>query len=967
MATLLGENPTLRHKAEAWLEALEKKTPSSANTRELRLAMRHTLVILSQPWGQPSGHTSLLQACVAALKAEKSAKPVFGTLEANPYWMRVLLNDLADTDLGPDGSETQVQVHQVSDMALWREAFDLAVAQAVTSSTNDNLQDFFRKAWAVEGLLAESTLVSFLEVPSDRFFKLAAGICVRPRERERLAELAMSLKPHQQVNALKLLSNRANPPSKMSVVTKNGTSYVVVQTYPPTPEWIKNNKPTFGPLERKLWNHVFQSQPLEASARFTINDNSEFVDYPLAQDSVRAFWEREAESKALANEDFSTTPLTDLLYPSLKFLLRKHDSRNAPILRSLLTYRGYHISDRGTDEKQDENDPMVTPWEQRVFGIRTQAAEFLKQLGETVPDTLVFEKKVTLPPVPDGWPHAFSGGVVEWPSPNVELPPQVVAEVGKLTLFADYEHPEKEGVPLYLVNRAREAIMLPSMSGSLNIQLERQLPSGAWERAQERWFSFCGNSYGVRNLPPGMFFQFHGYQPRKELGQPSPIRFMRYDQVPMMSNIGAGFFAPQDVERAKRDDLSLRDVPSSIHRQFIRVDAGLAPSLDLSGRLACLRMAELVGEHPVLREKAEKWLGQLEELPDPTAEENQAIALAKSILGRDWGEPKGLERLMKACLDSLNAGGEAAKDFGSLARESKLVWTVVGEIAEIDQSPPLFGSEAHSLPRKLWSDTLNLAMEKLVTSNPTERMEISRVFQRTSLVDETLPSDAFERLLQVDDPQVATLAAEVLVRRGQTEKLAELGMILPGSRRIAVLVSLAEQVRSYSEMTLEMHIGGGLRNPGPRELELWGETVKTQAPLLAAEICTRGKIVPDKEMENLTNQIRAYWQAELKLRENSDRDFELTTEEARLTSSLNFLARSRLPQDFDLMRSLFGHRGYMKHESFRNSSDAKKSEKLEIHSYLVRRAASSALKQYDQTVPNGIVYEVEVKPDGSPL
>ncbi len=80
------------------------------------------------------------------------------------------------------------------------------------------------------------------------------------------------------------------------------------------------------------------------------------------------------------------------------------------------------------------------------------------------------------------------------PIPNVDLPKQVPAPKGELTLFADYAAADKDGVPLYLINRTDRIASFPAQDGDIYLKLEHRLSDGTWERAQSHAYSNCGNS-----------------------------------------------------------------------------------------------------------------------------------------------------------------------------------------------------------------------------------------------------------------------------------------------------------------------------------------------------------------------------------------------------------------------------------------------------------------------------------------
>ncbi len=183
--------------------------------------------------------------------------------------------------------------------------------------------------------------------------------------------------------------------------------------------------------------------------------------------------------------------------------------------------------------------------------------------------------------------------------PNAELPPQVVAPEGKLTLFTDFTHASELGCPVYLVNRTGKSLTLPNQDGSLLLKLTYAQKDGTWRRAQSHFYSFCGNSYMFpTQLPAGQHVKTVGYVPTR--GNMGKIRYQLFDadEGEMVSNEGSGLWNPQDVADSLNDEMSaLQELPEpdaiheirSIHliadpsQRREAVEDAIA-SLDLIGR-----------------------------------------------------------------------------------------------------------------------------------------------------------------------------------------------------------------------------------------------------------------------------------------------------------------------------------------------------------------------------------------------
>ncbi len=140
--------------------------------------------------------------------------------------------------------------------------------------------------------------------------------------------------------------------------------------------------------------------------------------------------------------------------------------------------------------------------------------------------------------------------------PTAELPKHVVSPAEQITVFADYEHSEANGVPVYIVNRTAKPIPLESQDGDFYLKLEYERAPTVWARAQSHAYSWCGNSYHTSNLEPGRFFVVQGYRPAT--GKKMKVRYRFYGQeTPAASNVGEGLVEQADVERAANDKMTV--------------------------------------------------------------------------------------------------------------------------------------------------------------------------------------------------------------------------------------------------------------------------------------------------------------------------------------------------------------------------------------------------------------------------
>lgn len=140
--------------------------------------------------------------------------------------------------------------------------------------------------------------------------------------------------------------------------------------------------------------------------------------------------------------------------------------------------------------------------------------------------------------------------------PIGELPGQIRAPAGQITLFADYENAEEGGITLYLVNRTGKPVTIPTQDGNPYIKLEAQVAGGAWKRAQGHVYSWCGNSYfSPPVLPSNFFCTMTGSYPTK--GEPRRVRYKIYSSLGFVSNEGRGAVDPSSIDACKYDLMAI--------------------------------------------------------------------------------------------------------------------------------------------------------------------------------------------------------------------------------------------------------------------------------------------------------------------------------------------------------------------------------------------------------------------------
>ncbi|MDJ0911516.1 MAG: hypothetical protein QNI99_20190 [Woeseiaceae bacterium] len=144
-------------------------------------------------------------------------------------------------------------------------------------------------------------------------------------------------------------------------------------------------------------------------------------------------------------------------------------------------------------------------------------------------------------------------------SSNLFLPSHVDAPDGQVSLYADFGGVESDGrVPVYLVNKTTEVLVLDAQDGDIYLKLQYQDADGNWVRAQPHGYSWCGVSYFEMELSPGHYLLLNGYQPIN--GASQTVRYRAYSQsIEIVSNTGMGVVADADIRRASNDVLSIRE------------------------------------------------------------------------------------------------------------------------------------------------------------------------------------------------------------------------------------------------------------------------------------------------------------------------------------------------------------------------------------------------------------------------
>jgi hypothetical protein len=164
--------------------------------------------------------------------------------------------------------------------------------------------------------------------------------------------------------------------------------------------------------------------------------------------------------------------------------------------------------------------------------------------------------------------YRYLGGVFRTKEPVQALPKHIPSEHGQVSVYADYEHADSDGVPLYVVNRSPQPLRLANQDGNIYLKLQFCNEKGGWQRAEPHAMSDCGNSYGLTVIEPGMFLRTRGHQAVR--GKNMPARYRFYNQsVEMASNVGEVRIDEREVELAGRDAMAPYEWPLDLIKRVV--------------------------------------------------------------------------------------------------------------------------------------------------------------------------------------------------------------------------------------------------------------------------------------------------------------------------------------------------------------------------------------------------------------
>lgn len=551
-------------------------------------------------------------------------------------------------------------------------------------------------------------------------------------------------------------------------------------------------------------------------------------------------------------------------------------------------------------------------------------------------------------------PEYYHPGTTGEAIPNVELPPGVVVPPDEIGLFADFSAGDERGVPLYLVNRTSQPVAFPAQDNDIFLKLEVQTQEG-WVRAQAHEYSWCGNSYGQSVLQPGMHWRLYGYRPKE--GRQSAVRYALYSGQKLVSNAGSGLVPDSAVALARNDEMALRGLPWTLREAFpADVEDESRMRMSPKQRVVCLELLHAYGEVPAIAYRATLQVAAWKAAAKLSDEKSAALTTMQEILSRPRNAKPSAGRLLIACLDKVE------KAPANPSADTDIAWQVIRDLADLEH-----GSEGRApAPDRLqageenWKRAVECALKHIAASSDLCADCMNNLLSHGSLLDSLVSSERLESLISGAAYGAARAAADALVRRGRTERLAELGRKL--------------SARSQGMILASMITGGTRHGPQMDYFELRDPPIGSQADaflircvtihpgevavaLRALRAGTRGV---DSFGRTVPNAIRAYLRKEVQRSTQAGAAFDLTETISGLRAALALVDEAKSSDDIPLLQSLLGYNGYVRQEGSRSNDGSGEMKSYVEECYLIRQDALYALRRRGMDVPRDIVIARDV-------
>ena len=572
-------------------------------------------------------------------------------------------------------------------------------------------------------------------------------------------------------------------------------------------------------------------------------------------------------------------------------------------------------------------------------------------------------------------PSAYFASALKDRFAIADLPAAVLAPEGQLTLWADFAHPDAQGVPLYLVNRTGAAQEFFTQDGDPYIMLEYQDASGAWKRAQAHLSSWCGNSYGKVSLPPRQYFLFHGYHVAQ--GKACKIRYACLDSTKIHpSQEAQGFISEADLAVAAMDSIAAHEAPQSILgllalplREELWTGATAPPELKPGAR-----RTELRPQQPLPRRveavRALAWMEKNEpaimlvhalqkkiQAAPATDTTREALQAIDDVLAHAWQAPIAPNYLLHLSLARVKGGANLNQ--AVMLPSAELAWGVLGDVMDGRETPV----EGESAKAEAWKPVIAAAVGRVLRGEDEDRVEMG-VLSSKWLLDSFVTHAELEDWLKSSNEKLQLLAAATLAQRSSYERLAELALAshLSPVVEVEVLVYLAY---SGAEKREERKVSA--RQPsGAKEVEFWTRCMQAHPLEAANALWDYGLLEAGNPFNRIIHDpVHAYFEGEAARGVATGKDFEISGNAFQLRMALEFLGSWKLAEDTPLLQKLLLHRGYEVQTEWAGFPSANVN-RIVKHRYVLREAAADALLAMKVALPPNTVLAREVTAESKP-
>ncbi|MBK8094824.1 MAG: hypothetical protein IPK32_23370 [Verrucomicrobiaceae bacterium] len=533
-------------------------------------------------------------------------------------------------------------------------------------------------------------------------------------------------------------------------------------------------------------------------------------------------------------------------------------------------------------------------------------------------------------------PSAMHSSSVGHSSPLVDLPAKVQATEGVLTLWADFEANESQGVPLYLVNKTNEDISLDTQDRDLYIKLEYQDTDGSWKRAQVHMSSWCGNSYYPVNLPARQFFKWHGYRPAE--GELKTVRYAKKGSE-FISNTGKGRISKQDLDAVATDHMTAGEIPWGLRHVLDYTENPSSPSqITLSQRTRAVRtLAWYPRNEPALRQVLKLQAAAISMAKTP--ERDDLLAAIEEFRANLDKPCPSTEELNQLCIARISADPKAHP-----AMSEETAWELLKVPTATSKSASRFSKP------ETWRGAIAPAVARM-KKNTKQSLPGNEhaILSAAWIVDAIVPTAEIESWATADAKWLREIGATTLIRRSQIATLVKIARQMPAAEKIDMLAIMARPDG-----------GPDARQPDQKsgEWDFWAECAQTMPLETAEKLYHPEFFLKDRNPFNrlIHDPLREYF-----IKEAASGTAELTMDSRRagqLGKALQMLASWQMEEDDEVMTKLLKHGGYELQTSYQMDSQSLGVTELVVtKNYKLRGIARRFLQKRGKPLPENLETE----------